>query len=351
MDMRKQEAWVILAALAALVAIQSCASTAPIKDGSGRPAPGSIASLERVELNGRKEWITIRGIDASAPVLLFLAGGPGGSDLSAARRSLGGLEEHFVVVGWDQPGAGKSYGAIAHEDLSLEVYVEDAVALVDTLRTRFGKEKLYLLGESWGSFLGVLVAQRRPDAIAAFFGTGQMVAFRENDVACYNLMLDWARARGDAKKAAKLELQGPPPYYGRDVAGRMSNFLLDTWDYMRDELGVVQHGDTLGDIMSPEYGLADRVHYVTGLLETLDAFYPKLWEEDLRKSVPALEVPAYFLVGSKDVNASLPLFRDYYAMLEAPAKQVVWFERSGHNPWSSESERFVRELVRLSGVE
>lgn len=351
MNTRTMKGCGFLATLLVLVAIQSCASAPPIKDGSGRPVPGSIASLERVELNGRKEWITIRGVDASAPVLLFLAGGPGGSDLSAARRTLGELERHFVVVGWDQPGAGKSYGAIAHEDLSLEVYIEDAVALVDRLRARFGKDKVYLLGESWGSFLGVLVAQRRPDAIAAFFGTGQMVAFRENDIACYELMLDWARVRGDARKVAKLERQGPPPYYGRGVAGRMSSFLLDTWDYMRDELGVVQHGDTLGDIMSPEYGLADRVHYVTGLLETLDAFYPKLWDEDLRKAAPVLEVPAWFLLGSKDVNASLPLFREYYALLEAPAKQVVWFERSGHNPWSSESERFVLELVRLAGVE
>jgi pimeloyl-ACP methyl ester carboxylesterase len=339
------------AALGAALSIQGCAMTPVIEDPEGKPLAGSIASLVEVELNGRREWISLRGKDATAPVLLFLAGGPGGTDLVSTRRALGELEKHFVVVGWDQPGAGKSYYAIAHEDLSLDVYIRDATALIELLRERFAKDRIYLLGESWGSFLGVRVAQAYPSGVAAFFGTGQMVAFKENDRACYELMLGWAKKKGDQAKVEKLERQGPPPYYGSGVSIKLSNFLLDTWAYMRDELGVVPGGDTIGDIMSPEYGLCDKVHFITGLTETLDAFYPKLWEEDLRKSTPALEVPAYFLIGRKDINASIPLFEDYYARLGSPAKEVVWFEASGHNPWSSESAAFVKALLRLSGVD
>jgi len=337
-------------ALAALLPL-SCAMTPAIVDEDGREIEGSVARLEEIELNGREEWITIRGRDADAPLLLFLAGGPGGTDLAAQRRTLGELERRFLVVGWDQPGAGKSYKAIAHEDLSLQVYIDDAVALIELLRERYSKDKVYLLGESWGSFLGIRVAQSRPDLVAAFFGTGQMVAFKENDIACYELMLNWAEERGDEKKVKELVRQGPPPYYGRGVSGKLSNFLLDTWPYMRDVLGVPSSGDTIGDIMSEEYNLADKLHFVTGLVESLDAFYPDLWEEDLRKTSTRLETPAYFLIGRHDINASVPLFEEYYALLEAPAKEVVWFERSGHNPWSSESGLFARELARLAGLE
>lgn len=346
----------VIARVAIMLAIlsplaMSCSLTPAIVDENGTPLAGSIASLERVTLNGRKEWVSFRGADVSAPLLLFLAGGPGGTDLAAARRTLGELEKHFVVIGWDQPGAGKSYGAIAHEKLNLDIYLDDASALLDLVRARFGRDKVFVLGESWGSFLGARLALRRPDAVAAFFGTGQMVAFKENDIACYQLMLAWARERGDAKKTAELERQGPPPYYGPGVAAKLSAFLLDTWPYMREKFGVASSGDTIGDIMSPEYGLIDKIHYITGVLETIDAFYPKLWSEDLRVSAPRLEMPAFFLIGRHDINASIPLFMDYFGKLEAPRKEVAWFERSGHNPWSSERERFVEELVRLAGVE
>lgn len=337
-------------ALAAFTALSCCATTPPIQGADGRKQVGSVAALEKVVLNGREEWISLRGHDASAPLLLFLAGGPGGTDLAAQRRTLGALEQRFVVVGWDQPGAGKSFRALPHEDLTLEVYISDAIALLELLRERFSKEKIYLLGESWGSYLGVRVAERRPDLVAAFFGTGQMVAFRENDAACYELMLDWARKRGDTKKVEQLERQGPPPYYGKHVARRLSAFLLDTWDYMRTERGVPGSGGTIGDIMSPEYRFRDRIAYIRGILKTIDAFYPRLWDEDLRRTSTRLEVPVYFLIGRHDINASVPLCKEYFALLRAPAKELVHFERSGHTPWSTEPELFVREVFRLSGL-
>lgn len=338
-------------ALAALSALSCSATTPPILGADGKSRAGSVAALEKVVLNGREEWISLRGEDASAPLLLFLAGGPGGSDLAAQRRTLGELEKRFVVVGWDQPGAGKSFRAVRHEDLTLDVYISDAIALLELLRDRFSKEKIYLLGESWGSYLGIRVAEQRPDLVAAFLGTGQMVAFRENDVACYELMLDWARERGDAKKVEQLERQGPPPYYGKRVARRLSAFLMDTWDYMRTESGVPGSGGTIGDILSPEYRFRDRIAFIRGILKTLDAFYPQLWEEDLRRTSTRLEVPAYFLIGRHDINASVPLCEEYVSLLRAPAKELVYFERSGHNPWSTESELFVREVLRLTGRE
>jgi pimeloyl-ACP methyl ester carboxylesterase len=323
----------------------SCSWTPAIRGPDGKILPGSIASLEKLSLNGREEWVSIRGKDARAPVLLLLAGGPGGTELATARLTLGGLEESFVVAAWDQPGAGKSYGAIDHARLSLDVYIEDGIALIDHLRERFGKEKIYLFGESWGSALGAFIAQRAPERVAALFGSGQMVDFLEADLACYELMLEWAKKKGDAAKARELEAQGPTPYHGEGVAKKLAAFLLDTHAYMEQELGVANAGNTWKEILSEEYTLIDKVNWFRGLLDTLERFYPKLWGIDLRRRVPRLEVPAFFLLGRKDINAPIPLFLDYYRILEAPIKEVVWFENSGHTPWSSETASFIEALV------
>ena len=132
----------------AVVISQAYAFTPPITDAQGNVIPGSIATLEKVNLNGSEQWISIRGKDVNKPVLLFLAGGPGGSQLVTERRALAELENHFVVVNWEQPGAGKSFNAVNRRELSPERYAADGLELVKYLRERFGEEKVYLLGES-----------------------------------------------------------------------------------------------------------------------------------------------------------------------------------------------------------
>ncbi len=332
-------------ALAAVVASQVFAATPPILGSDGQPLSGSIATLEKVELNGSTQWISIRGENVNNPVLLFLAGGPGGSQLATARHSLGEMEKHFVVVNWEQPGAGKSFHAVPRAELTPERYVADGYELVQQLRQRFGVEKVYVLGESWGSVLGIWLVQRHPDLFHAFIGTGQMVAFEENDRICYEFALRLALQNGDGKKVARLIRQGPPPYYGEGVAMKQLAYLMDTFAYMNQDPNIAGGFNTLQDLASPEYGLYDKVNWVRGPLETLNAVYPQLWDVDLRTQAAYLETPVYFLIGRHDVNAPPALTQEYYDLLTAPHKELVWFERSGHNPWTSEAGRFVDEIV------
>lgn len=322
------------------------ASTPPIVGADGRPIPGSIAELEQVELNGSKQWITIRGHDQTKPVLLFLAGGPGGSQLAATRKMLGGLEEHFVVVNWDQPGAGKSYGAVDSADLTPERYIADGHALTLYLRQRFNQEKIYILGESWGSILGVWLVQRYPDMYHAFAGAAQMVAFLETDTYNYEFALKTAFLSGDFNKVAALKRQGPPPYYGKGVARKVVEYAWVVSKHMTSNPAITGPGyDTIGDIASPEYGLYDKVNYAWGLLATMDVVWPQLWEVDLRQQAPRLEVPVYFLEGRHDVNAPPEFAEDYLQKLEAPHKELIWFEHSGHSPWVDEAGKLVDVMV------
>jgi pimeloyl-ACP methyl ester carboxylesterase len=328
--------------LLAIFASQLFASTPPILDVNGKPIPESIAVLEKVNLNGSEQWISIRSKDAHNPVLLFLAGGPGGSQLVTERRALAGLENHFVVVNWEQPGAGKSFDAVDRSKLTPNRYVTDAHKLVLNLRQRFGKEKVYVLGESWGSALGIMMVQRYPELFHAFIGTGQMVAFLENDLICYDFALRLAAERGDIKQVEKLKQQGPPPYYDRDVALKSATYLMETFNYMNKNPAIANAGfNTLQDLAGPEYGLYDKINFVRGLLDTFGVVYPQLWDVDFRKQAKRLEVPIYFLIGRHDVNAPPKLTEEYFNLLSAPHKELIWFEQSGHNPWINESEKFV----------
>jgi hypothetical protein len=148
-------AGLLAVAVLAVATSQAFAMTPPLIGADGRPLPGSLAKLETVTLNGSQQWISIRSLDTSKPVLLFLAGGPGGSQLATVRFALEGLEQHFIVVNWEQPGAGKSFDAVDRSTMTPERYIEDAHALVTLLKMRFDQEKVYVLKEIvWFEYSG-----------------------------------------------------------------------------------------------------------------------------------------------------------------------------------------------------
>ena len=335
----------VLVAASAVWLSQIYATTPPITDAQGDVLPGSIATLEKIQLGDSEQWVSIRGNDVSNPVLLFLAGGPGGSQLTTARHELAGLEEHFVVVNWEQPGAGKSFYAVDRSTLTPEDYVGYGHELVLHLRERFGVDKVYVLGESWGSALGIMLVQDYPELFHAFIGTAQMVAFLETDLIAYDFAINWAQEKGDTQRVAELRAQGPPPYYGDNVAWQQVNYLRDTYAYMNQDPAIDTSFNTPRDLGSPEYGLLDIINWARGPLDTLGVVYQQLWDVDFREQAPALDVPVYFLTGRHDVNAPPALIEEYYELLDAPHKEIVWFERSGHSPWVSESEKFVDVMV------
>ena len=166
----------VAAVLALTALVARPATTDPILDANGDPVPGSVAELTTVDLGDQDLALMIRGRSTDNPVLLFLAGGPGGSELGAMRRHSQNLEDDFVVATLDQRGTGKSYNQIdPTQTMTVDDAVTDVLAVTDYLRTRFDQDKVYLVGQSWGTFVGVLAVQRDPDRFHAFVGAGQMV--------------------------------------------------------------------------------------------------------------------------------------------------------------------------------
>lgn len=329
-----------------LVISQLSASTPRIVDENGKTPENSIAELRELELNGRKQWISLRGWDKNAPVLLFLAGGPGGTQMAAVRHELAELEKHFVVVNWDQPGSGKSYYAEKTKNMTLQTYIQDGHALTEYLKERFSQEKIYLLGESWGSALGIFFAYEYPESYHAVIGTGQMVDFAETERLDYAKAMEIAENNGDTALIEKLAANGVPPYYGKDVTWKSAVYLNYLNSYMASNPEIRNPGyNTLRDIASSEYGLLDKINYVRGIVNTFNHVYQQLYDIDLRRDFTKLDVPVYFFLGRYDINAPTVLAEEYERVLDAPDKGIVWFEHSGHNPWINEREKFAEEVV------
>ncbi len=339
----------LLVALLAVVLSQRFAATPAITDTNGQVIPGSIASLETVELNGSTQWITIRGESPELPVLLFLAGGPGGSELVMTRRYLGALEHHFIVVNWDQAGTGKSYRAVDFEALTVERYVADAYALTQYLRERFDEEKIYVFGESWGSILGVMLVQQHPEQFHALITTGQMVDPVENDVRGYKLALTLLTEQGRLAEAGHLLSNDKPPYPSEVLIGKFGAIN----DVLNDYMAAHAHGEGTGhnllldSLVAPEYGLLDKVNWLLGLAQTFTTVYPQLYDVDFRQDASELDVPVYFIKGRWDVNADNALAEEYFALLQAPHKEWIWFEDSAHTPSWDEPDHFVEVMVNM----
>lgn len=258
--------------MAILIALsQFTAHTPQILNENGTVQSNSIAELSPVELNGHHEWISIRGKNRRNPVLLFLAGGPGGTQMAATRYALAGLEDRFVVVNWDQPGSGKSYNAVSKGKITVDTYIKDGLALTDLLRKRFETEKIYLMGESWGSALGIFLADAAPEKYHAFIGTGQMVDFKETEVTDYKKVMELAKTNGDEKVIQKLVANGMPPYYGKDVTWKSAVYLNYLSNYMEKNPEITNGSyHTMRDMLSSEYGILDSVNYLRGIIHTFN---------------------------------------------------------------------------------
>jgi len=285
----------------------------------------------------------IRGRSVDSPVLLHLAGGPGGTDIGAMRADTG-LEQRFVVVTWEQRGVGKSYAALDPlETMTLDQVVADTLELTEYLRDRFDEGRIYLSGNSWGSTLGVLAVQQRPDLYHAFVGTGQMVSQRATDVMFWEDTVAWAEATGQADLAATLRENGPPPY--ADI--RRYEVALShehDWNPYAEWDGDRELPATL---FVPENDLMDQVNGLRSFLDTFSVLYPQLQDIDFRRDVPSLDVPVYVVAGAHEARGRAVPAEEWFEALDAPSKDWIVFEHSGHRPSFEEPARFVEVMARV----
>jgi pimeloyl-ACP methyl ester carboxylesterase len=308
-----------------------------------------IESLEKIKLGGVDQWILIRGWNRDNPVLLLMHGGPGFPCMPFAHVA-GELEKRFVVVHWDQRGAGKSYSPSVDRSMNIKQFVSDTLELSDLLRGRFNQKHIFLGAHSWGSIIGALAVAEAPDRFSAYFAISQAANAPESERLMYRWALDKAAKAGNEEALAELNKPGPPPYERFGDYNRMVDWIarfssaehrpLTRWRFVHLALE------------SPFYSWADLVRIPLGAKFS----FSRLWREafydtDLLKQAPRLDVPVFFFLGRHDhtATASAAMAERYFTILDAPrGKQLVWFEHSGHWPQLEEPERFQTELIRAA---
>jgi pimeloyl-ACP methyl ester carboxylesterase/membrane protease YdiL (CAAX protease family) len=345
------DAWLVAAAMWLLVGIVAVIEgwvrlghTKPFRGPDGKVLPNSIAEAKYVHLGGIDQWVMIRGENIANPPLIVLHGGPGMSEMGFFRHFNAPLERHFTVVQWDQRGTGKSFDRnIPRSSMTLEQFVADLDELVEIVRRRFGKQKVAILGHSWGSTLGAIYAARFPEKVSVYVGAAQIGDAAVGESLSYSFGVAEAERRHDEKALKRLRAIGPPPYPGKSVfAERTAVTRLD--GQMR--LAIIwKAGRTL--FGRPESSIFDLPNLVRGFGFTLDAMWAEVSTLNLLKLVPVLKMPVIIFVGRRDHWVPPETSVAYFDALTAPSKKLVWFDQSGHEAFVDEPEKFNATMVKL----
>ena len=311
----------------------------------------ALDSKETIKLGGVMQSIRIRTTDPTLPVLLFLHGGPGVCDRHWVLRDQSDLAEVATMVCWDQRGAGLSYDKKADTSvMTVSRMVEDAAELVELLCERFHKQKVIIVGHSWGSLLGTLLAYRFPECIAAYIGMGQFVEGDRNEKMSYDFVMGVARERGDKKALDALARIGEP------VKGHYRS--IDDLMVQRDLMtkygggGYKESGSLMSSMVipllkSPEYKLLDLIGYSNGAFSSLAALWDEVVEADLITDIKSLSMPVYLTEGRHDQNTPPSLAKEWFDALAAPHKEWIWFEESAHSPIKEEPALWGKTVRRI----
>lgn len=306
-------------------------------------SPHGVQDARFVRINGREEWITIRGEDRDKPVILFLHGGP-----SEANSPFVGFyrpfETDYVFVQWDQPGAGLTYIRAGGRQprLTLEGMAGDGVAVAERLQALFHK-KIILIGQDWGGLVGLQMIKSRPDLFQAFIGTGQAVSWLGEQTPQYEDTLRRARAAHDRKTLDGLGEIGPPPYRTLADYRRFGDDFQPYWS-PEDLAAPNQLKGAL--YLSPELSIPEMFGWAKGLRSGEQILTPVLMSIDLRQEDSRFSVPVFFIQGADDRITPSSLVAGYLARVQAPVKRLDVVNGAGHMVMWQRPQAFLPLLKR-----
>jgi pimeloyl-ACP methyl ester carboxylesterase len=319
----------------------------PFVDENGNPLAGSISEKIFVNINGVEQGMFIKSKDATHPVLLYLHGGM--PDYFLTQKYPTGLEDYFTVVWWEQRGSGISYSAdIPPETMTLEQMISDTLEVTNYLRHRFGKEKIYLMGHSGGTFIGIQSAAQAPELYYAYIGIAQMSNQLKSERLAYEYMLQQFKESGNTKMVRKLE----------EAPVTMTDGIPDAYLALRDpamhSLGIgtmhgmdsVLTGIFIPSLQSRDYTLSEKVNTWRGKSRSgVSPLWDDILSTDLSKEVTELSIPVYFFEGIYDYTCSYTLAKEYFDQLRAPIKGFYNFEQSAHSPLFEEPKK-MRHILQ-----
>lgn len=302
-----------------------------------------IEEARFVTLGGIEQWVTIRGDDSRNPVLLVLHGGPG--DVQSLHvDTYAPYERDFVLVQWDQRGAGKTYGRYREEipPPALDRLVTDAIELAEYLKGRFEDNGVVVLGHSWGTAIATGAVLQRPDLFSAYVGTGQIASWTESVRWQFDFLKARSEEMGDLELRRALEAIGEPDP-------------TDTNQYFGFTRSLGQHFNAhdsawLARLRNPPAGLVSATELDdigNGMMFSGRALLPFQVSENLSTDALTFEVPYYVIQGQDDISTPTEPAAAYFERISAPDKEMVILEDAGHFALVTHQEEFIEALRRV----
>ena len=307
-------------------------------------APSGIDEGKYLRIGGIEQWVTIRGEDRSNPVVLFLHGGPGDATNPWGHAGFRAWLKAYTVVQWDQRGSGRTLGRNGRgssSTLTIDRLVQDGVELADALRTSLRKDKIILLGHSWGSVLGVLMAKSKPELFEAFVGTGQVGDPARGSYVAFDALIAKARVSGEARAVRELEEIGPPPYNdarGFQVQRRWSNLFEGADAFIASMLGLA--------LIAPGYTTRDVNDWLEGQGLSAGRLVPQSSALPAAALTGRFSVPVFVIQGSEDFTTPTSLAKAFVDGVEAPQKAFVTI-KGGHFSVFMNSLEFINTFSAL----
>ncbi len=338
-----------LVAAAASAAIYRFIAQRSIISSRAIHSPDGIETLESVPIGGINQWIEIRGESVKNPILLFIHGGPGSAFMPVARGFQGPWEKYFTVVQWDQRGAGKTYSSNSKDIQRATTHIEqmhaDTLEMVNYLRKRFGREKIFVLGHSWGSILGLRLAHDHPELLYAYIGVGQASDAQRNEEVLYKETMAEAQ-RVQIQEAIK-QLTSIAPYPSRNITFDQIRIVRQWSGALIGPKGADESLMGLKAIfISPEYSLVNDLDWIRGQLFSVEMILPELTKVNLADMGLDYRGPIFFLEGRHDPYTPSSLAKELFDKINDPDKHFEWFENSGHFPFSEEPQKFTDALAQ-----
>jgi pimeloyl-ACP methyl ester carboxylesterase len=326
----------------------------------------SIAELISIPIHGVNQWILIRGADKTKPVLLFVHGGPGSAHIGIMRNYQKELEKHFVVVQWDQRGAGLSgLEPVDAATLNKEQFVADGEEITRYLLKRFEQEKIFLVGHSWGSALGYMLAIRHPEYYRAFAGIGQMS--RDSEILSYNATLQVARETNHKEAVKELRELGSPPYTiipavkgvlhkaepghealaGMLVRFKWSEILGGDAKYIK-----ISNLVTKELLLSTEYTFKDAMAWLKNKGTSINLTYNECNRDiNLFNEGTLFKIPVFFLLGKWDLLTVPSGAEALMNAIQAPQKHIFWFDAGHEIHWERPKEYQKVLIETFEGIQ
>jgi len=351
-----------------MIAVPAVASQKPFTQDEARGivgtlqkvvSPNGIDKQMQIPVNGTKQWITIRARDLNNPILLFIHGGPGAPEMPTSWTFQNPWEDYFTVVQWDQRGSGKTYNANDPKKIAPTMteaqMVSDAEAVVAYLRAAYHKPKIFVLGHSWGSILGLRLAENHPEWLYAYIGMGQMIDTRASEALGYRHTLEAAEAAHNTQAVKELLAIAPYSEGGGAISldkiniERKWSVIFGGLSWRRDSYDYYYNASEL----SPDYTDADRAAIGKGSQLSLTHLLRDFSSVDFTK-VTDFRCPIILFNGRHDDTTSAEVSAKWFATIHAPVKKLIWFENSAHMMQIEEPGRMLVHLVEdvrpLAGV-